>query len=192
MGVQIIEQFICSKYPDQKKCEDGLFISNDFIAVIDGVTSKGELTWPDGSEGGSVFLSPMTSGRYAREILAQALKTMEPGIDAASAMEYLNQALAKAGSGRREFLRDHPEERLLSLPEALYLATKGPGEFFGKVGSFEPGYDFDALVVDVDELDGRLPRTPFEKLEQFLYDGDDRDILARYRRGSLVEKPFTE
>ena len=64
---------------------------------------------------------------------------------------------------------DHPEERLLSLPEALYLATKGPGEFFGKVGSFEPGYDFDALVVDVDELDGRLSRTPFEKLEQFLY-----------------------
>lgn len=109
MGVQIIEQFICSKYPDQKKCEDGLFISSDFIAVIDGVTSKGELTWPDGSEGGAVFPSPMTSGRYAREILAQALKTMEPGIDAASAMEYLNQALAKAGNGRREFLRDHPE-----------------------------------------------------------------------------------
>ena len=54
MGVQIIEQFICSKYPDQKKCEDGLFISSDFIAVIDGVTSKGELTWPDPSEGGSV------------------------------------------------------------------------------------------------------------------------------------------
>ena len=87
---------------------------------------------------------------------------------------------------------DHPEERPLSLPEALYLANKGPGEFFGKVGSFEPGYDFDALVVDVDELDGRLSRTPFEKLEQFLYDGDDRDILARYSRGSLVEKPFTE
>ena len=60
------------------------------------------------------------------------------------------------------------------------------------MGSFEPGYDFDALVVDVDELDGRLPRTPFEKLEQFLYDWDDRDILARYSRGSLVEKPFTE
>ena len=128
MGVQIIEQFICSKYPDQKKCEDGLFISNDFIAVIDGVTSKGELTWPDGSEGGSVFLSPMTSGRYAREILAQALKTMEPGIDAASAMEYLNQALAKAGSGRRAVsythLKDndrsfHLKERTAS-PHGLY------------------------------------------------------------------------
>ena len=96
MGVQIIEQFICSKYPDQQTCEDGLFISSDFIAVIDGVTSKGELTWPEPSEGGAGFLPPMTSGRYAREILTQALKTMEPGIDAASAMEYLNQALATA------------------------------------------------------------------------------------------------
>ena len=98
MGVQIIEQFICSKYPDQKKCEDGLFISNDFIAVIDGVTSKGELTWPDGSEGGSVFPSPMTSGRYAREILAQALKTMEPGIDAAYAKAWFKYSIAEAAS----------------------------------------------------------------------------------------------
>ena len=121
MGVQIIEQFICSKYPDQQTCEDGLFISSDFIAVIDGVTSKGELTWPDPSEGGSGFLPPMTSGRYAREILTQALKTMEPGIDAASAMEYLNQALATAAGGRRDFLRDHPEERLQAVI-ILYLS----------------------------------------------------------------------
>ena len=50
MGVQIIEQFICSKYPDQKKCEDGLFISNDFIAVIDGVTSKGAPWKPESKD----------------------------------------------------------------------------------------------------------------------------------------------
>ena len=30
----------------------------------------------------------------------------------------------------------------------LYLATKGGGAFFGKVGSFEPGYEFDAIVMD--------------------------------------------
>ena len=28
----------------------------------------------------------------------------------------------------------------LTLPEAFYLATKGGGAFFGKVGSFEAGY----------------------------------------------------
>ena len=84
----------------------------------------------------------------------------------------------------------YPEEKALSLAEALYLATKKPGEFFGKVGSFEEGDEFDALVIETDEMGGMLPRTPFEKLEQFIYDGDDRNILARYCGGEKIEKPF--
>ncbi len=84
----------------------------------------------------------------------------------------------------------HPEEKALQLSEALYLATKQSGSFFGKVGSFEEGYDFDALVIETDEMDGLLPRTPFEKLEQYIYDGNDRNILARYCKGKFVAKPF--
>ncbi|MFR9190595.1 MAG: amidohydrolase family protein, partial [Anaerotruncus massiliensis (ex Togo et al. 2019)] len=38
--------------------------------------------------------------------------------------------------------------RPLTVPEAFYLGTKGGGEFFGKVGSFEEGYEFDAVVLD--------------------------------------------
>ena len=40
------------------------------------------------------------------------------------------------------------EMSFLSLSEVFYLATKGGGSFFGKVGSFEPGYEFDALLID--------------------------------------------
>ncbi len=83
-----------------------------------------------------------------------------------------------------------PQEPALNLAETLYLSTKKPGEFFGKVGSFEPGYEFDALVIDTEEMDGLLERSPFEKLEQYIYDGDDRNILARYCGGALIEKPF--
>ena len=36
----------------------------------------------------------------------------------------------------------------LVFSEAFYLATKGGGEFFGNVGSFEKGYEFDAVVLD--------------------------------------------
>lgn len=43
----------------------------------------------------------------------------------------------------------------LTFPEAFYLATKGGGAFFGQVGSFEAGYEFDAVVLD----DSRLPTT---------------------------------
>lgn len=43
----------------------------------------------------------------------------------------------------------------LVFPEAFYLATKGGGAFFGKVGSFEEGYEFDVVVLD----DSVLPST---------------------------------
>ena len=36
----------------------------------------------------------------------------------------------------------------ITFEEAFYMATKGGGEFFGKVGSFEEGYEFDAVVLD--------------------------------------------
>lgn len=36
----------------------------------------------------------------------------------------------------------------LAFAEAFWLATMGGGAFFGKVGSFEEGFAFDALVLD--------------------------------------------
>ena len=36
----------------------------------------------------------------------------------------------------------------LTAQEAFYMGTKGGGQFFGKVGSFEKGYEFDAVVLD--------------------------------------------
>ena len=78
------------------------------------------------------------------------------------------------------------------LAEAFYLATRGAGSFFGDVGAFLPGFEFDALVLRPSTLDALVERTPFERLEQFLYDGDDRNIAARYCAGSLVEQPFPE
>lgn len=38
--MKIIESFITSKSGKIEECEDGLFVSNDFISVIDGVTPK--------------------------------------------------------------------------------------------------------------------------------------------------------
>lgn len=67
----------------------------------------------------------------------------------------------------------------LTLPEALYLATKGGGEFFGKVGSFEPGYEFDAIVMD----DSALPTTRKCTLTERLVWLSDGLPLAKYVAG---------
>lgn len=53
-------------------------------------------------------------------------------------------------------LKDNSKPNL-SFKEAFYLATIGGGEFFGKVGSFDLGYDFTAVI-----LDDSLVRRPFE------------------------------
>ena len=41
----IIEKQLVGKRADMRLCEDGVFAGGDFIAVIDGVTSKGKQRW---------------------------------------------------------------------------------------------------------------------------------------------------
>lgn len=77
----------------------------------------------------------------------------------------------------------------LSLSEAFWMATKSAGSFFGKVGSFEPGYDFDALVIDDTDLMIDPAYSLLERLERFVYLGDDRQITARYCQGQLIPEP---
>lgn len=81
--------------------------------------------------------------------------------------------------------RSGKKDNFLSMSEAFYMATKGGGSFFGKVGSFEKGYDFDALVIDDSNLypdDYSL----LERLERFVYIGDDRNIIKRYVCGKEI------
>ena len=76
----------------------------------------------------------------------------------------------------------------LTLPEVFWIATKSAGRFFGKVGSFEPGYEFDALVIDDHELN-HDNYSLLHRLERFIYLGDDRQILHRFCRGKEIAEP---
>ena len=80
--------------------------------------------------------------------------------------------------------------KFLTLSEAFWMATKSAGRFFGKVGSFEPGYDFDALVIDDADLLIDADYTLLQRLERFVYIGDDRHIAARYCQGRPIPDPL--
>ena len=82
---------------------------------------------------------------------------------------------------------DH-NKAFLTLPEIFWIATKSAGSFFGKVGSFEPGYEFDALVID-DAVLYPDEYSLIHRLERFIYVGDDRQILHRFCRGVEVKEP---
>lgn len=86
----------------------------------------------------------------------------------------------------------HSEKQLnpLSLSEAFYLGTKGGGSFFGKVGSFEEGYEFDALIIEDSNLKITEGRSLEERLQRFIYTGDDRHITHRFISGELILDPL--
>lgn len=74
----------------------------------------------------------------------------------------------------------------LTVEEAFWLGTAGGGAFFGKVGSFEDGYEFDALIVDDSSLAAPFPLTIPERLARTVYLSDDRHIVGKYVRGVRV------
>ena len=79
-------------------------------------------------------------------------------------------------------------DKPLRFSEAFYLASKGGGSFFGKVGSFETGYDADIIVLD----DGAFPsvlRSELsvpERLEMHAYRHSEAPVAAKFVRGERI------
>lgn len=76
-------------------------------------------------------------------------------------------------------------ERPLTIPEIFYLATVGGGSFFGKVGTFEEGYAFDAVVMDDSRLADET-MSLYERLERLIYMPEESRIIAKYVEGKNI------
>lgn len=72
--MKIVETFIQSKNGIDELSEDGIFINNDFAAVIDGCTNK------------SSFSYDKTPGRIAMEIIKESIATFKKDITAEKAL----------------------------------------------------------------------------------------------------------
>ena len=114
--MDIIESIIIGK-KSQEACEDGMVITDDFIAVIDGSTSKTPK-----------HLNPdVKNGRYAMmlisEYIREELKTdasVDEFCQGVTAYIY-NKVYEKLGVEER--LKEHPEERL-TASAILYSRTR--------------------------------------------------------------------
>ena len=100
--MQILEQTVVPKNPT-KKSEDGIVVTADFIAVIDGSTSKTNRRY-------SLFSS---NGRYAMKIISNCLKKSRKDISCHQFCIEASAAIAKHyRKSQVERLLEHPEERL--------------------------------------------------------------------------------
>ena len=77
------------------------------------------------------------------------------------------------------------ENRAIPFSQAFYMGTKQGGSLFGRVGSLEPGYLFNALVID--GLAGPFEKlTPGQTVERFCYLGETGHIRARFLAGKKI------
>ena len=114
--MKIIESSIIGK-KSQEACEDGMVVTDDFIAVIDGSTSKTPKHLnPDMKNGGYAM---MLISEYIREEL-KADASVDDFCQGVTAYIY-NKVYEKLGVEER--LKEHPEERL-TASAILYSRTR--------------------------------------------------------------------
>ncbi|MBR0369039.1 MAG: amidohydrolase family protein [Clostridia bacterium] len=109
--------------------------------------------------------------RYLEKGLHMGLGTDVSGGSSISMFRAVTDAIQVSKMYWRYIDRD---AKPLTFPEALYLATKGGGSFFGSIGSFEDGFVFDAIVLDDAAEPSPRPLSAADRLERAFYRELDR------------------
>ena len=160
--MDIIESSIIGK-KSQEACEDGMVITDDFIAVIDGSTSKTPK-----------HLNPdMKNGRYAMMLISEYIReelkadaSVDDFCQGVTAFIY-NKVYEKLGV--EEWLKEHPEERL-TASAILYSWTRNEVWMVGDCQAIIDG----KLYENGKPYEEKIARKRVELIEQGLSPAEAR------------------
>lgn len=160
--MKIIESSIIGK-KSQEACEDGMVVTDDFIAVIDGSTSKTPK-----------HLNPdMKNGRYAMMLISEYIReelkadaSVDEFCQGVTAYIY-NKVYEKLGVEER--LKEHPEERL-TASAILYSRTRNEVWMVGDCQAIIAG----KLYENGKPYEQEIARKRVELIEQGLSPADAR------------------
>ena len=160
--MKIIESSIIGK-KSPEACEDGMVVSDDFIAVIDGSTSKTPK-----------HLNPdMKNGRYAMMLISEYIReelkadaSVDDFCQGVTAYIY-NKVYEKLGVEER--LKEHPEERL-TASAILYSRTRNEVWMVGDCQAIIAG----KLYENGKPYEEKIARKRVELIEQGLSPAEAR------------------
>lgn len=160
--MKIIESCIIGK-KSQEACEDGMVVTDDFIAVIDGSTSKTPK-----------HLNPdMKNGRYAMMLISEYIReelkadaSVDDFCQGVTAYIY-NKVYEKLGVEER--LKEHPEERL-TASAILYSRTRNEVWMVGDCQAIIDG----KLYENGKPYEEKIARKRVELIEQGLSPAEAR------------------
>lgn len=160
--MKIIESSIIGK-KSPEACEDGMVVTDDFIAVIDGSTSKTPK-----------HLNPdMKNGRYAMMLISEYIReelkadaSVDDFCQGVTAFIY-NKVYEKLGV--EELLKEHPEERL-TASAILYSRTRNEVWMVGDCQAIISG----KLYENGKPYEEKIARKRVELIEQGLSPAEAR------------------
>ena len=163
--MKIIESSIIGK-KSQEACEDGMVVTDDFIAVIDGSTSKTPK-----------HLNPdMKNGRYAMMLISEYIReelkadaSVDDFCQGVTAYIY-NKVYEKLGVEER--LKEHPEERL-TASAILYSRTRNEVWMVGDCQAIIDG----KLYGNGKPYEQEIARKRVELIEQGLSPAEARKLI---------------
>ncbi|KAK8214475.1 hypothetical protein IWZ01DRAFT_432907 [Phyllosticta capitalensis] len=153
-------------------------------------------------EGIDVGLGTDVSGGYSPSVLEAARQAVLVSRLRSVILAGREQCKERGGE-------DQAERAKLSTEEALFLATRGGAQVVGladRVGAFEVGMEWDAQMVGLGPLVGGGAKTTSsaeveaspvdifgwetwpERVDKWVFNGDDRNTLAVWVKGRLVHK----
>ena len=148
---------------------------------------KGRNVWvahsPSSNRNLSSGIAPV--GKYIRDGIKVGLATDVAGGSYLSMFRAIEDAITS--SKIRNCLYDS-ECPSVTIEQAFYLATLGGGEFFGKVGSFDKGYEFDAVVLNEEKIPTILMKdlNLLERFERYVYRSNE-NVYAKFIAGKKIK-----
>lgn len=128
--------------------------------------------------------------------IAPVRKFLEEGIHvglgtdvaAGSSMNMLKAILNAIQASKMYYRLVDQNVKQLTFEEVFYIATVDGGSYFGKVGSFLDGYEFDALVLDDSQMYSMRELSVRERVERMCYNDADVFIMQKYVQGNMIFK----
>ena len=107
-------------------------------------------------------------------------------VAAGSSMNMLKTILITHQASKMYYRLVDNNVKPLTFEEIFYLATAGGGRYFGKVGTFKPGYDFDAVIMDDSIMHTMRDISVRERIERMCYNDADDIINEKFVKGKKV------
>jgi len=107
-------------------------------------------------------------------------------VAAGSSMNMIKTMLISLQASKMYYRLVDTNVKPLSFEEMFYLATLGGGSYFGKVGTFKDGYEFDAVVIDDSKMYSMRDMSVRERIERMVYNDADAFITDKYVKGNKI------